>query len=295
MKASAGHLARLGLGLVWLLAAAAKAVDPSEFAHEIVSYGLIGAGPAAIAAPLLIALEAVLGVALLAGLGSGLAALGSCLLMLGFLILKTHSLLAGRTDPCGCFGAYLQTSPGWGVAIDVGFLGAGLVILWGLGCRAGRRDRVAALLIVATAVLSLAFAIASPRLPLDPLVTRLAVGKSLADLGLADRVPGHGRRLVALLDLADPRTVRIAVRLEALASEPGAPAVVALTSSTDDEKAAFVWSANPTFDIVKLDRAVLKPLYRSLPRYFLLEGDRVIASFDGAPPNASDLLSLRSL
>lgn len=278
-----------------MLAAAAKAVDPHEFAREIVSYGVVGAGIAAIAAPLLIALETVLGVALLAGLGSGLAALGSCLLMLGFLMLKINSLLAGRTDPCGCFGAYLQTSPGWGVAIDVGFLGLGLVILWGLGRRAGRRDRRAALLSMATAMLSLAFAIASPRLPLDPLVTRLAVGKNLEGLGLAGRVPGQGRRFVALLDLADPKTVEIAARLEALASGPGAPAVVALTSSSDDEKASFVWSASPNFDIVKLDRAMLKPLYRSLPRYFLLDGERVIALFDGAPPDASDLLSLRSL
>ncbi len=232
---------------------------------------------------------------MLAGIGSGLAALSSCLLMLGFLALKIHSLLAGRTDPCGCFGAYLQTSPGWGIAIDVGFLGAGLTILWGLGRRAGRRGRGAVLLILATALLSLAFAIASPRLPLDPLVTRLAVGKSLEELGLGGRVPGQGRRLVALLDLADPKTVEIAARLEALASERGAPAVVALTSSSDEEKASFVWSANPAFAIVKLDRAVLKPLYRGLPRYFLLEGERVIALFDGAPPNASDLLSLRSL
>ncbi|HEX9426787.1 MAG TPA: MauE/DoxX family redox-associated membrane protein [Candidatus Polarisedimenticolia bacterium] len=295
LRTRSGHLARIGLGMVWLLAAAAKAVDPLEFAHEIASYGLIGASPAATAAPLVIALEAVLGVMLLAGAGSGLAGIASCVLMLAFLALKIRSLLTGRTDPCGCFGSYLQTSPGWGIALDVLFLAAGLVILWGLGARAGRRGAGPALLILATAVLSLAFAVASPRLPLDRFVTRLSVGRSLADLGLEGRVPGEGRRLVALLDLTDPASVGIAARLESLASAPGAPAVVALTASSEEEQASFVWSASPTFEIKRVDRAALKPLYRALPRFFVVDGERVIALFDGAPPEASDLLSLRSL
>src|SRR6266704_1430307 len=243
-----GHLARLVLGLVFLLAGVAKAVDPAEFAHEIEGYGLVGPGLSAIAAPLLIAVEMTLGVALL----------------LGFLGLKISSLAAGRTDPCGCFGAYLQTSPGWGIVIDLGFLMAALLALWGSRRRQAGSGRPALLAVAGAGLASLGLALASPDLPLDGLITRLTAGRTLRDLGIEGKVPGDGARLVALLDLTDPKSGETAALLDAFSSKPGAPTVLALTPSSEEEKSAFTWSANPTFEIQHVDRPILKPLYRRL-------------------------------
>jgi hypothetical protein len=142
------------------------------------------------------------------------------------------------------------------------------------------------------AVLSLGFAIASPHLPLDRWTTRLAPGKSVKDLGLEAKIPGlaRGRHLVALLDLGDPGAVEVADRLNEIAARPGAPTVVALTPSSEEETTAFIWSAVPDFEIHPIDRPELKPLYRLLPRFFLVDAGRVTAIFDGSGPPAPDLL-----
>ncbi len=291
-----GHLARLVLGLVFLLAGVAKAVDPAEFAHEIEGYGLVGPGLSAIAAPLLIAVEMTLGVALLLAFAVPAMAILSSAMILGFLGLKTYSLAAGRTDPCGCFGAYLQTSPGWGIVIDLGFLLAALLAFWGSRRRQAGSGRPALLALAGAGLASLGLALASPYLPLDSLVTRLTPGRTLRDLGIEGKVPGDGARLVALLDLTDPKSGETAALLDAFTSTPGAPTVLALTPSSEEEKSAFTWSANPTFEIQHVDRPILKPpgrrpLYRRLPRFFLVISGKVAAVYDGAPPAASDLIS----
>ena len=291
-----GHAARLFLGCVFLLAGVLKVINPDELAREMTGYGIIGARLAAAAAPLLIAIEITLGVALLVGWQARLTAAAASALLLVFLGAKIYSFARGNTDPCGCFGTYLQTSPGWGIAIDAGFLASGLLTLWGPGRRAGIGGRLRSVAVAAVALLSLGLAIASPRLPIDRFVTRLAVGRSLPDLGLQGKVPGEGRRLVALLDLTDPGAAAIAARLDAIAGEPRAPRVVAITPSSEEDKAAFQWQANPGFAVEHVDFALLnppgqRPLYRRLPRYFMVAGDRVVAVYDDAPPAASDLIS----
>jgi putative oxidoreductase len=294
LRVATGHAARIFLGLVFLLAGLAKAVDPAEFAFEMASYGIVGARVSAVAGPILIALEIVLGVALLAGVRTRAAALVSTGLMILFLGVKSYALSRGRTDPCGCFGSYLETSPGWGLAIDCGFTVAGALTLWGLRRRASRKTARATLAMAGLALCSLGLVLASPSLPIDRLVTRLGVGRSLKDLGIEGKVPAQGKLLVALLDLTGPSAAETAARLNLLAGElasrENAPRVVALTPSTEGDKAAFIWTANPAFDIQPVDRPILKPLYRRLPRFFLVAEGRVVAIYDGPPPAAADLL-----
>ncbi|SRR6266446_1902642 len=294
LRVAAGHAARIVLGLVFVLAGVAKAVDPAEFAFEMAGYGIVGARFSAIAAPILIALEIALGAALLAAVHTRVTALLSTGLMVLFLGVKSYALTQGRTDPCGCFGTYLETSPGWGVLIDCGFIAAGVLTLWGRR-RSDRRENARGTLAIAgLGLLSLGLILASPSLPIDRLVTRLAVGRSLKDLGIEGKVPGQGKRLVALLDLTRPSAAETAARLnhlvEELSTREGAPRVVALTPSTEGDKAAFIWTANPSFEIQPVDRPILKPLYRRLPRFFLVAEERVVAIYDGSPPPAGDLL-----
>ena len=99
-----------------------------------------------------------------------------------------------------------------------------------------------------------------------------------------------------LMDLTDPGAAAIAARLDAIAGEPRAPRVVAITPSSEEDKAAFQWKTNPAFAVEHVDFALLnppgqKPLYRRLPRYFMVAGERVVAVYDDAPPAASDLIS----
>jgi uncharacterized membrane protein YphA (DoxX/SURF4 family) len=289
----AGHAARLLLGAVFLAAGLLKSLDVAEFAHQIAGYGLVGAGPAAVTAPLLIALECALAAALVAGwrTRAALAAAGGLLLL--FIALEAWGMAQGRTESCGCFGAYVQRTPAEVILEDAVFLGLAGVAWAGLGRWEARRRRLASGCVAGAAILSLGFAIASPRLPIDSLVTRLEVGRSAEELQIASYLPGGGQTttLVALLDLTSPGAKDAAEALNTLHETPGAPAVIALTPSTEQEEAAFMWEAYPAFEIHPVDRATLKRLYRRLPLYFLVGSGRVIRVYGSTRPSATDLLS----
>lgn len=289
----AGHLGRVALGLIFLAAGLLKAVDPAEFAHQIQEYGILGARLSAQVAPALIVLELVLAVALLAGVRPRLTGLASIVLLAGFVGIEAYALSIGKAESCGCFGAYVQRTPGQVIAEDVLFAGLAVLALWGLAGWPGMSPRRGAAVLMGSLALAVALVLASPSLPIDPYVTRLAVGRSVSDLALLEKAPqlSQGRHLVALIDVTDPRAIETASVLNQIVSRPGAPPVLALTPGSEEEKAAFLWSAVPAFDTQNVDRAVLKRLYRRLPRFFLIESGRVAAIFDGAPPAAEDLLS----
>ncbi len=292
-RRAAGHAARVILGLIFVMAGLLKAIDPAEFARQMAGYGLIGAGASRLASPLLIALELTLGIALLVGFRPRPSAIVAAALLALFIAIEAHGISQGRTEACGCFGAYVQRTPGQVIVEDLIFIGLALLSLWGLRSWGGAPRRPAALAVFAGGVLSLALAAASPHLPIDSLITSLRPGASVADLGLAGAVPEleTGRRLVALIDVTDEAAVDVAARLDAIATRPGAPDVIALTPATEEERLAFTWTAVPEFDLVNVDRPVLKRLYRSLPRFFLVVDGRVGAIWDGAVPDPDDLLS----
>ena len=288
-----GHAGRLLLGLVFLAAGVLKALDPDEFARQMGGYGLVDGGLAAALAPLLIGLEIVLGALLLLGAWPAAAARGGALLLALFIGVEAYGLAHGRTEACGCFGAYAQRTPGQVIAEDLLFIGFAGLALWGLRGWPGLPVRRAAAVLIVAGVLGLGFAYASPALPLEPFLTRLVPGQSLAGLGLDARLPAlaSGRHLVALIDVTGPAASGPAEALNALASDPRVPPITALTPGTEEEIAAFGWSAVPDFEVRRVDRDALKPLYRRLPRYFLLLDGTVVSVHDGAPPRPEDLLS----
>ncbi len=292
-RRAAGHLGRVALGIVFLAAGFLKGLDPAEFVHQVAAYGLIGMRLSGVAAPALIVLEIVLGVTLVAGVRPLLTGLASILLLLMFIGIEAYGIAAGRTEACGCFGAYVQRTPAQVIGEDLLFVGLAILAIAGLRGWAGTRPGRAAAVLVAAIVLSAAFVVASPSLPIDDYVTRLRAGRTLADLDLAARLPEllRGRHLIALIDVTDPRAAEIASALDALASRPGAPVVVGLTPATEQEIDAFRWTVVPAFEVKSVDRVVIKRLYRRLPRFFVLDSGRVMAVYDGAPPEAGDLLS----
>lgn len=290
----AAHLSRLALGGIFLAAGVLKSLDVAEFAHEIATYGLFGKDVAALAAPLVIAIEITLAVALLAGFRARAAAVAVGGLLVVFMALEGYGMAHGRTESCGCFGAYVQRTPKQVIGEDALFLLLAVVAAAGLGAWRPRRGGLAAACVIVAAGGSSLFALASPRLPIDRLVTSLRVGRSVEELGIAAKLPAdaaHGDLLVALLDVADPEAKETATQLNALADSPGHPRVVALTPSSEQEQAAFLWQAYPAFDVIPVDRPLLKKLYRRLPLYFLVRDGRVARVFRGPRPPDAGLLS----
>ncbi|HET6278485.1 MAG TPA: DoxX family protein [Candidatus Polarisedimenticolia bacterium] len=288
-----GHVGRIVLGLVFLVAGLTKLVDPAEFGHQLAGYGIIGEQLATLAAPLLIAFETTLGIALLVGYRLRVGVLTASILLVLFIAVEAYGIAAGRTESCGCFGAYLQRTPGEVIVEDLLFLLLGVMAWFALPAWQPRRPRAAAGAVIIAALASVALAAASPHLPIDPYVTRLAVGRPIDTLQLPGDLPslGEGRHLVALFEVTSPDAIDLAARLSDIATAPGAPGVLALSPSSDEDRTAFFWSAAPEFDVYSVDRPVLKRLYRRLPLFFAVDSGRIVGIGDDAGRVVEDLLS----
>ncbi len=126
-------VAGLLLGGIFLAAAAAKAVDPREFALGIASYHLVPSWAAVWIGAFLPGVEAALGAALLCGVFVRGAALAASLLAALFAAAVTWGENQGLDFACGCFGPLsLLTQAGWAtILLDLVLLGLGVFLLGG--------------------------------------------------------------------------------------------------------------------------------------------------------------------
>ncbi len=282
-----GTLAGILLGLVLLASAWTKGVDPAGFAEQIVRLGLLPPGLATWGGILVIGLEAALGLALVAGLRRPPILVAVTLMMAGFVAITAWEFVHPLEDysSCGCFGNLVQRTPGQALAEDIGFL-----VLAGLSWL-GRPTRPARLrwaLVPAGFAAGVALALLAPSLPLDDLATRLRPGTTVASLRLDEIIPElqEGTHLVLLLDRADETTRAEIPRVnEHLALVGGPVDVFGLAEENEELEVEFLWTAGPAFDVRGAPWSLLKPLYRKLPRSFLVRDGVVVRVWNGIPPD----------
>jgi uncharacterized membrane protein YphA (DoxX/SURF4 family) len=296
-----GYLGGAFLGAVLLVAAWAKALDPLAFTQQIHSEKLDFLLSAHAVALLALGLEVGLGVALLLGVRRLWVLVPAAFLIAFFLFLtgRTYWLAAHGVAPdaagCGCFGNLVERSPAAAFWQDLLLLVPGLALAF-LGRprdRATGRTALAAVLTVA----AMLFAWKSPDLPLDDLATRLKPGAEIqrmcagagTDRVCLDTVANDlhtGNHLVVLADLADPGFQKSVDALNAYAVSGREPGILVLADVTAEQKQAFFWRFAPSFPIVETPGAILRPLYRRLPRSFVTENGRVTRTYPGLPPLA---------
>lgn len=296
-----GWLGGALLGVVLLVATWAKAIDPVAFEQQIRTEGLEILLPARAIAWFALALEAGLGVALIANLRNRWVLIPATLLVLFFTFLTARTWWRaeqGLVDPaaaCGCFGNLVERTPKEAFLQDLLLLGPGLALAWVARPGARRRLPLRAGLAGAAAAGAVVFSGLAPGLPLDDLATRLKPGTELAALCagrdaerlcLTDLVPqlAAGRHLVVVADIRDAGFDALAAPMSAYAlPRPETPLLV-LADMTDEEQRALFWRLAPAFDFHETPAALLRPLHRRLPRSFLVEEGRVLETWSGLPP-----------
>lgn len=302
--------ARLGwvggalLGLVLLVAVFFKAIDPGAFAEQVRAEGLDFLLSARVIVWVALAIEAGLGAALLLGLRHRSVLWASAALVAFFLFLtgraawRAHAGIADPAAGCGCFGNLVDRSPTEAFLQDLLMMVPALALAW-WGAAVPRRARAVAVAAVATAGLAVATAIAAPQLPLDDLATRLSpgaeltrlcVGRGVERVCLSDLAPEltQGRHLAVIGEVDDPRLAARVPELNAYMARreatSDAPPVTLLADFDLDRSRRLFFEWAPSFALQAAPKALLRPLYRTLPRSFLVEDGRVVATYSGLPP-----------
>ncbi len=306
-RAGPGRLGLAGgvlLGVVFVVAAIPKALDPMAFAEQIRFEGLDFAIPAGFLAWLVIVVEACLGIALIVGLRRRWVLVPTGVLVIFFVFLTARSYIrwmSGELDDasaCGCFGNLVERSPAEAFWQDLFLLVPPFLVAAFIGkgyAAAGKSWRV---LLVTAATLAVAIlAWASPRLPLDDAATRLRVGKRIDGFCAGASKPGservcldilvpellEGRHLVTVdaLDRAEiAETVDV---LDRAATESAGMSVWLLADASDEQVTAFFWEWGPRFEVRETPLPLLRPLYRMLPRSFAVEDGTVTRTWAGLP------------
>jgi uncharacterized membrane protein YphA (DoxX/SURF4 family) len=299
-----GIVGGLVLGGVLLFAAWAKALDPSSFAEQIRAEGLDFALPAATVALLALALEVGLGAALVLGIRRLWVLIPAALLVAFFLFLTGRTYwrdLQGiapdaEAAGCGCFGNLVQRTPAEAFWQDFPLLVLPLLLLF-LGRQIGRPTfpPVRTAVVAALTLGATAFAWKAPELPLDDLATRLKPGVGIGALcaGEGDTrlcldtlVPElrEGEHLVVMTTLTAPDFEAAVDTLNSYARAGRGPALTVLSSATPQEHFQFHWRFGPGFRLAEAPAALLRPLYRRLPRSFEVRDGTVVRTFPGLPP-----------
>lgn len=234
--------------------------------------------------------------------------------------LESQGLLEEGSS-CGCFGNLVQRTPAEAFWQDLVLLGIPLLLAW-VGRSSDHRmfPPIRTLLVGATTVAAVVFATQAPDLPLDDLATRLKPGVDVGNLctGAEDNrvcmtlvIPElmEGRHVVVMADLgeenaeapervvapdsgeapdgASPRAVAEAVPdFNDYALRGTGPRLWVVGELTPERENQLYWQWGPAFELRAAPASLLRPLYRRLPRSFLVEDGEVVETFRGLPPLA---------
>ncbi len=305
-----GMLGGAFLGAVLLVAAWAKTLDPAAFAQQISFEGLDFLLPAGAVALIALALEVFLGSALLLLIRRWWILLPTAALVVFFLLLTGRAYLRFvqgielADDPgCGCFGNLVQRTPAQAFWQDALLMVPALLLAFvARGASRHTLPRVRLALVTALTAATVLIAWKAAELPLDNLATRLRPGTDLATLcagtvedgtricvdGILPEV-ARGEHVVILADVTGEIFSASVERLNeyhwaGLSQPESTPALWILTANTEEEIFGFRFGKGPAFELRDAPPALLRPLYRTLPRSFLVRDGRVIETYSGLPP-----------
>jgi putative oxidoreductase len=121
--------ARWVLGIIFIVSALGKIVDPASFADNIVAYRLLPLAVVNVFAIVMTWTEFLVGISLLNGVAARSGALLAAAMNVVFILAVSSAMARGLSIECGCF-TVAKSSIGWSLlARDVVFLALAVVVL----------------------------------------------------------------------------------------------------------------------------------------------------------------------
>lgn len=282
------RVAEIVVALVFLLAALMKALDPRAFIEQIEAYQIFPEF-APVAAWSLIIIECILAAGLLVNLYPRVVPLLTSALLLFFIGITVYGMSIGLGENCGCFGNLYHRGPEM-VIIEDSLMLLGLifatVVLW-----KQKVERVGARLTFSLGVGLLAALVTgfSPAIPADDFVTQLSPGQRFDTWpvdGLYGKDLNSGTHVVFLFTVDDAKLAARVERMNAIAQEDAVSSAVGLIIDGTEHLTALMFEYAAAFPVAAIEPRFARPLYRTLPRVFILHEGTVTHTWAELPtPN----------
>ena len=132
---SVNVVARVSLGLIFVTAAVLKSIEFDRFVQHVSDFGLVYDGVVAMTALLIVAIEGLVGIALMLRWRHSLSAAAALLLL--FIGVLIYGIRLGLDIDCGCFGPGTHVSLGTQLLADCALLAVCVIIYLGDNRRRG--------------------------------------------------------------------------------------------------------------------------------------------------------------
>ena len=280
------------LGIIFLAAAISKASDMELFIRQIREYGIISQYPLLVLTAWgVIILECALGTALILGYHPRLTLPFTVLLFLVFLGVTVWAWINGSTEDCGCFGAWIQRTPGQAVIEDLVLLAVTGLVWLGYRYRQMPKPRSWGWAIVFASlvgfVLPMAFGFSLYRINIPQLQAFEVEFNNLEVQGLGDIDLNNGAYLITLMDTECMHCKEIVPELNILAEETDSSLVIALCANDEEQRAMFIEEFQPEFPIGRIKENIFWRLMADadMPRIVLVSDGRLCQIWDQIVPD----------
>ncbi len=284
------------VGVIFLVAALMKALDPVSFKEQIAAYGIFPA-LAPVAAWAFIIAEVALAVGLIVNLFPRVVPFLVMALLLLFIGVTLYGMSIGLGENCGCFGNLVHRGPEQVIVEDALMLIALVfvtVVLWSHRVQA-LRTRLA--IVVGAAVLAAAVTGFSARLPVDDFVTQLHPGAHFTAWpvdGLYGKDLNKGTHVVFLFSIDSDHVGADVEKMNAIAQEEKITSAVGLIIDGTEHLTTLMFEYAASFPVAAIEPRFARPLYRALPRVFILKDGKVAATWSGLPAPSDVVQAIQS-
>lgn len=295
------------LGAILIYAAYTKSIDVPAFGKQIAAFGIITSFKVTLVlAWIFVALEYLLGAALITGFKRRFFLPATMGLFLVFSVALIWAWLMGSVEDCGCFGATVKRTPAEALIEDLALMSA-LVAAYLLDKRENTTllmQRYIALMLLT--LLGVGFAVyenskaeksadAGIRLQIKSksLFQNLKIEDLPADIGELTK----GVFLVALIDTGCDHCQAAVPELNSLSDEKnGLPKMVALCPNTAEEVEKFKADFKPEFPIGRISEKAFTRILENgdTPRVFVIKDGSVKKVWDAQIPDVKEIVAVAS-
>ena len=285
------RLLAAALGLFFVAASLSKGVDVALFMRQIKAYGIISDSTlVALTAWGLIALECTLGVGLIVFYRPRLFLGTAAGLLLFFWAITTWAWWTGSTENCGCFGGWMDRTPGEEAIENVILLLVTLFAARRPGHLKWQPSRARAWAVLAAGAVGLVLPVVSglPTSRAKPFDSEVKTALSQLELHGPQVVDlTQGTHLVVLMSTDCLHCQEAVFDLNDLARMPDLPSIVALCTNDECECEVFVEEFLPEFPIGCVTESLFFELLgdSNVPRIILLSNRRVLDAWDQIVPD----------